>query len=173
MIEGGISATGALVPQQIRELGAGAEDVTQLVITHAHPDHVMAVPQIRQAFPGIAVLASPIAAQTLANEKAVSFFRKMDGSLIEGLSKAGLIAAESEQASSDEMTIVVDRTVGEGDTIRRTESRSTCSPRPGTVIAAKLPRRRGGLLIISDATGYYMPEHDDWWPNYLAITATT
>jgi glyoxylase-like metal-dependent hydrolase (beta-lactamase superfamily II) len=24
-----------------------------------------------------------------------------------------------------------------------------------------------GILIISDATGYYLPEHEYWWPNYF------
>ncbi len=24
-----------------------------------------------------------------------------------------------------------------------------------------------GILFVSDATGYYLPEHDYWWPNYF------
>jgi glyoxylase-like metal-dependent hydrolase (beta-lactamase superfamily II) len=168
LIEGGISATGTLVPQQIQALGAGPEDVTQLVITHAHPDHVMAVPQIRKTFPGITVLASPMAAQTLANEKAVSFFRKMDGSLIEGLSKAGLIDADGAPATSDGLTIAVDRTVDEGDTIRADGVSLSVLATPGhSDCSLSFHDPEGGLLLISDATGYYMPEHNDWWPNYF------
>jgi glyoxylase-like metal-dependent hydrolase (beta-lactamase superfamily II) len=168
LIEGGISATGTLVPRQIESLGSPAEDVTQLIITHAHPDHVMAVPQIRRAFPAIAVLASPLAAQTLANEKAVSFFRQMDEALIDGLSKMGLIAADNEKITSGDLTITVDRTVDEGDTIRTDGISLTVLATPGhSDCSLSFHDPETGLLIISDATGYYMPQHDDWWPNYF------
>jgi glyoxylase-like metal-dependent hydrolase (beta-lactamase superfamily II) len=168
LIEGGISATGPLLQQQLKELGAGPENVKQLVVTHAHPDHVMAVPQIRRMYPGISVLASPIAAQTLANEKAVSFFSKMDDALVGNLSKAGLISGDGERPALAEPTIAVDRTVDEGDTIQADGMTLDVLATPGhSDCSLSLYDPAEGLLIISDATGYYMPEHDDWWPNYF------
>jgi len=172
LIEGGISATGSLVPRQIAELGADAEDVTQLVITHAHPDHVMAIPQLRHAFPRVAVLASPVASQILGNEKAVSFFRKMDASLIEGLSKAGLITAGEQPSSADDAGFAIDRTIDEGDTIQADGIALNVLATPGhSDCSLSFHDADGGLLIISDATGYYMPDHDDWWPNYFGSYA--
>ena len=47
IIEGGISAVGPLLTDQFRQLGIGPDYVRQAVITHAHPDHVMAIPLLR------------------------------------------------------------------------------------------------------------------------------
>ena len=92
VIEGGISALGPLLKQQLHELGVGPEYVRQAVITHAHPDHVMAIPALREMFPGLSVLASAIAAATLAAEKAMAFFRQIDAALTEVVRKSGAIA---------------------------------------------------------------------------------
>ena len=174
IIEGGIGALGSLVCKQLAELGLGDDYVRQAVITHAHPDHVMAIPLLRQMFPGIAVVASEKAAATLSAEKAVSFFRQMDGALTDSLSKSGQIADEPVPPPLTENRIAVDRIVREGDviavdgiawTVLETPGHSDCS------ISLHDPARR--TLIISDATGYYMPSGgesgaDVWWPNYFS-----
>ena len=92
VIEGGVSALGPLLKQQLHELGVGPQYVRQAVITHAHPDHVMAIPALREMFPGLSVLASGAAAATLASEKAIGFFRQMDSVLTEVLRKSVAIA---------------------------------------------------------------------------------
>ncbi len=74
LFEGGIGAMGPMLREQFSELGFQWDSLRQLVITHAHPDHVMAVPLIQQIAPRAQVMASEVAAATLANEKAVSFF---------------------------------------------------------------------------------------------------
>ena len=84
VIEGGISALGPLLKQQLHELGVGPQYVRQAVITHAHPDHVMAIPALREMFPGLSVLASGVAAATLTSEKAIAFFRQIDSFLDRG-----------------------------------------------------------------------------------------
>ncbi len=60
-------------------LGIARDFVRQVIVTHAHPDHVMAIPVFREMFPEVSVIASAPAAKTLQIEKAVSFFCKMDG----------------------------------------------------------------------------------------------
>ena len=82
IFEGGTGSMGPLLGEQMEQLGIGKESVKQLVITHAHPDHVMAVPLCREMFPGITVLASQIAAKTLSSERAISFFRQVDDALV-------------------------------------------------------------------------------------------
>ena len=77
--EGGISALGPLLAVQLKQLGVSADYLRQVVITHAHPDHVMAIPVLREMFPGLSVLASEVAATTLNAEKVVAFFRQIDG----------------------------------------------------------------------------------------------
>ncbi|MCP4453728.1 MAG: MBL fold metallo-hydrolase, partial [Planctomycetes bacterium] len=44
IFEGGVGAVGPVVAEQIAKLDIAAEQIKQIVITHAHPDHVMAVP---------------------------------------------------------------------------------------------------------------------------------
>lgn len=174
IVEGGIGALGSLLCAQLTQLGLGEDYIRQAVITHAHPDHVMAIPLLREMFPGISVVASQKAAATLSAEKAVAFFRQVDGLLTDVLSKAGQIGDEPPQPPPlTENRIAVDRTVCEGDeiavdgiawTVLETPGHSDCS------ISLHDPARR--TLIISDATGYYMPGGgesgaDAWWPNYF------
>jgi glyoxylase-like metal-dependent hydrolase (beta-lactamase superfamily II) len=181
LIEGGISAVGPLLLGQLAQLGVGAGYLRQAVITHAHPDHVMAVPLLRQAFPGIAVIASAAAAATLGTEKAVSFFRQVDSALSEALFKSGTIADAGDalpkagivkdppSPAAAENRIAVDRVVHEGDVVAvdgvswsvlETPGHSDCS------ISLHDPQSR--TLVISDASGYYLPGGDAWWPNYFA-----
>jgi len=168
IVEGGVGAMGPLVLEQMDALGIGRDFVRQVVVTHAHPDHVMAVPLFRQAFPGVAVLASEAAARTLAAAKAVSFFSKIDGALTASLLKAGLIADGHRPEPLAGETIAVDRTIADGDRIPvgaaacfvvlATPGHSECS------LSFHEPDQK--ILIISDATGYYLPDAF-WWPNYF------
>ena len=157
IFEGGTGAMGQLVLEQMEQLGMAKALVKQLVVTHAHPDHVMAVPLFRQAFPGIAVLASDVAAKTLAAEKALAFFTKIDRALTDALLKAGRIADEHRPKPLAENRIAVDRIIEEGDAIAvdgfsfrvlETPGHSDCS------LSFHDPARK--ILIISDATGYFV-----------------
>ena len=177
LIEGGISAILPLLEQQLHELGVGPQYVRQAVITHAHPDHVMAIPALREMFPGLSVLASSVAAATLASEKAIGFFRQIDSALAEALHKSGTIAeAQGEtglQAASGtpaaENRIGVDRVVGEGDTIAVDDLCWTVLATPGhSDCSISLHEASRGLLAISDASGYYLPASNAWWPNYFS-----
>jgi glyoxylase-like metal-dependent hydrolase (beta-lactamase superfamily II) len=160
---------GPLVCQQLKDLGVPDGYLKQLVITHAHPDHVMAVPALCQAYPGISVMASQPAAGTLGNEKAVSFFCKMDDQLAGVLTAAGSIGPEHRRPPMSENVISVDRVLQADDTIAvddnvsfrvlETPGHSDCS--------LSFHEPAANVLIISDATGFYMPEHQWWWPNYF------
>lgn len=170
IFEGGVGAMGPLVLEQMAGLGIGRDCVRQVVVTHAHPDHVMAVPLFREAFPGVVVLASEAAARTLSAAKAVGFFRQVDAALTGALAKAGLITDAHHPAPLAEDRIVVDRVLKEGDAVTvgegaafgvlETPGHSECS--------LSFHEPQAGILIISDATGYYLPESSYWWPNYFA-----
>ncbi|MHB8900952.1 MAG: MBL fold metallo-hydrolase [Thermoguttaceae bacterium] len=169
MFEGGTGAMGPLVRDQLAALAIDTAAIRQLVVTHAHPDHVMAVPMLRDLFPGVSVAVSAIGARTLESEKAVSFFCQVDQALTGAMLEAGRITEQHRPAPLAEMKIAFDRTLKEGDTIEvgtaafdvlETPGHSECS------LSFYEPRR--GILIISDATGYYMPQHQDWWPNYFS-----
>jgi len=173
IFEGGVGAMGPLLLEQLDKLGIARDSVKRVVVTHAHPDHVMAVPLFRQAFPGIAVLASAAAAKTLSVEKAVGFFAKIDGMLTQSLLQAGLIAERHRPQPLAAPQIGIDRILKEGDAI---------DVGGGTAFQVlETPGHSDGdlsffepaewLLILSDATGYYVPE-GYWWPNYFGDYAT-
>lgn len=168
VFEGGVGAMGPLVLEQIQELGIGRDRLRQVIVPHAHPDHVMAVPRLREALPAVAVLASKTAAGTLSAEKAISFFTQIDETLTASLLKMGRIAQRHRPQPLAEMKIAVDRVIGEGDEITvdglsfrvlQTPGHSDCS------LSFHEADRR--ILFVSDAAGYYMPEHDSWWPDYF------
>ena len=121
----------------MRQLGIPAEAVKQVVVTHAHPDHVMAVPLFREMFPGIRVVASEKAAATMGAEKAIAFFCDVDEMLDQSLQKAGLLGQQAPPGDRlAEKRIAVDRTVKEGDAITSTAPPSRSWKRPATASAA-------------------------------------
>jgi len=169
LFEGGIGPSGPMVCQQMEQEGIDSASVREIVITHAHPDHVMAVPLFQNVFPNAQVVGSKVAAGTLAVEKAVGFFCKMDDGLTEALIKQGTVAEEHRRPALSENKITIDRVVGDRDTIDvadasfqvlETLGHSDCS--------LSFHESNRGILIISDATGFYMPAHVAWWPAYFA-----
>jgi len=167
--EGGTGAMGPLVLQQLQELGIPKDLIKQLVVTHAHPDHVMAIPFLRKMIPGLQVLASQPAAQVLANEKAISFFCKIDGALTASLTKDGAITREHHPEPLAEMKIAIDRTVKDGDTVTiGTDASFTVLATPGhSDCSLSFHDAAHGILFVADATGFYMPKQDFFWPDYF------
>jgi glyoxylase-like metal-dependent hydrolase (beta-lactamase superfamily II) len=168
IFEGGVGAMGPLVLEQMEKLGVGGDRVKQLVIPHAHPDHVMAVPLLREALAQVTVLASEPAAGVLANEKAVSFFVGIDGALTESLLKKGVIGQQHRPKPLAEKKIAVDRLLREGDTISVDGFSFNVLQTPGhSDDSLSFHEPSQGILLASDAVGYYMPDHDAWWPDYF------
>lgn len=169
IFEGAISAMGPVLDEQLAALKIDHDRVRQVIVTHAHPDHVMAIPAFREMFPNVSVVASEAAAKTLQIEKAVSFFCKTDNALTDWMIGSGRLPESQRQTPRKESQIAVDRTVCEGDTVEvdtdvsfrvlETTGHSHCS------LSFHEPDEN--ILIISDATGYYMPDQDFMWPGYL------
>ena len=171
IFEGGVGSMGPLLLEQLDQLQVARDSVKQVVVTHApsgpRDGRAADAPVVSRASRS---LASETAAKVLASEKAISFFAQMDEALTGSLAAAGLIADEHRPAPLAEKQIAVDRTVAEGDTIEvddgvafqvlQTPGHSDCS------LSFFEPHER--VLLISDATGYYMPQHDQWWPNYFS-----
>lgn len=167
LVEGGISALGPVLRRQLAAMAVKEGYVTEAVITHAHPDHVMAVPTLRELFPGLVVSSSAAAAEVLNSEKALAFFKQIDQSLTEALSKRGE-ASDAADAPPDCSLIHVDRVLHDGDTIAVDDMQWSVLATPGhSACSISLFEPQARVLIISDASGYYLPEHRYWWPNYF------
>ncbi len=168
IFEGVVSAMGPVLDQQLNSLGVTHDQVRRVIVTHAHPDHVMAIPVFRQMFPEVSVIASEPAAKTLQIEKAVAFFGKMDEALTSWLVERGLIDTAG-QGEPVRGPIAVDRVVGEGDRVEVGQDVAfEVLETPGhSVCSLSFYEPQDSILIISDATGYYLPDQDYMWPGYL------
>jgi len=169
IFEGGVGVCGPIVAEQLASIGVGADCVKQVLVTHAHPDHVMAIPAFRKMFGGVTICASEVAAQTLCNEKAVGFFSKIDGQLTEALIKAGSAAERHRPEPLAEPRIPVDRILRHGETVAVGEVAFEVLATPGhsdCSLSFHLPGR--GILVVSDATGFYIPRGGFFWPCYFA-----
>ncbi|MFN8029072.1 MAG: MBL fold metallo-hydrolase [Dermatophilaceae bacterium] len=62
LVDTGMDPTGRDLDAALARSGASWSDVSHLVITHAHPDHIGAVGHVRRAAPGAHVLAHPLEA---------------------------------------------------------------------------------------------------------------
>lgn len=169
IFEGGIGATAPLLVEQLEQIGIPLGQVRQLVLTHAHPDHVMAAGQLRKRIPGVQIIASEKAAKALASEKVFGFFVQMDQGLVASLAGRGAVRPEHCPPPPEEKQITVDRVVKEGDAITVERSTFQVLETPGhseCSLSFYEPSKK--ILLISDATGYYMPQDGSWWPNYFA-----
>lgn len=168
IFEGGVGADGPVVKGQLAQLDIAADLIRQVVITHAHPDHVMAIPAFRAMFEGVTVCASEPASKTLTIEKAVKFFSKIDGILTESLIKAGSITEEHRPELLTESQIPVDRILAEGDTITVGGLKFDVLAMPGhSDCSLGFHEPVAGFVIVSDSTGFYIPDYNYWWPGYF------
>lgn len=168
IIEGGIGALGPLLRRHLAELEIGPDFVRQAVVLHAHPDHVMAIPLLRELFPGVVVTASAPAAATLGIEKAVDYFTRLDANLTAGLSRTGVLADSPPPVVVEGSRIAIDRTVYEGDVIAVDDSAWTVLETPGhSDCSISLYEETRRILMISDASGFYLPTQGAWWPGYF------
>lgn len=167
IIEGGTGATAAIIIKQIREMGIPPERIKYLVLTHTHTDHIGAVPHLKKLWPHLKVVAGPLAAKLLKSQETIENFRAMDRTLSEIMLAKGEIAQLPDGV--DDYVFEVDSVVNEGDqldlgkgvvwTVYDTPGHSPCH--------IALYEEGEGIVTIGDATGFYVPEKDIFWPNYF------
>lgn len=169
LFEGSIGPMGPLVLQQLRQLGVPKEMVKEIVVSHAHPDHVMAIPFLRKHIPGLQVVASVPAAKSMALEESVAFFCEVDQAMSDALAEEGTIPTGYRQEPIPEKKIGVQRTVKEGDTITAgAETSFTVLETPGhSACSLCFHDKKDGVLLVADATGFYLPRQDFFWPDYF------
>ena len=168
IFEAGTGHVGPLLKGQLEQLDIDPAAVRQIVIPHAHPDHVMALPLMRKLFPGATLTASQLAAKTLSAEKAIALFCRLDDAISDSLSKAGLIPPGQRREELDEMRIPVDRIIAAGDKIEVDATAFDVLATPGhSDCSLAFHQSERGILIASDAVPYFMPQRDSWWPCYF------
>ena len=167
LVEGGTGATFGIIVDQLKVLGIAPKAVKYIILTHTHADHIGAIPHFQRAWPHIKLLSSSMGKQTLARTELFKQFLLID------LGIAQLMKAKSEiDALPDpvkDYTFTVDSVVQEGDRIDlgggivwrvyETPGHSPCH--------LSLLEEKEKILVVGDATGFYVHEKDMFWPNYF------
>ena len=167
LIEGGTGATSAIIMEQIEELGIQPERIKYLTLTHTHADHIGAVPHLKRAWPHLEVVAGQVAAKLLKNEDMLKESVHMDRTIAEIMLSKGEITELPPEL--DNYAFEVDLVVKEGDRIDLGSGIAyTVYDSPGhSPCHIALHDEGEGTLVIGDATGFYVPEKDVFWPNYF------
>jgi 2-aminobenzoylacetyl-CoA thioesterase len=171
LIEGGTGPTFPIIVEQIRALGISPERIKYIALTHTHADHIGGIPHFKRIWPHIKVIGS-------AN--ADKIFQKKDlfhEYLLADTAIAQIMKAKDEiddlPPFLTDYHFGLDSSVSEGDRIDlgngilwdvyETPGHSPCH--------ISLFEGTEGTLIVGDATGFYVPEKDAFWPNYFVSLA--
>jgi 2-aminobenzoylacetyl-CoA thioesterase len=167
IIEGGISGTADLILKQLEELDVQPKKIRYIALTHTHSDHIGAVPFLKKLYPHIKVIASPLAAELLKSEDVVKDHVVMEEARTKILIGKGEITWPVSKI--EKPVFNVDILVKEGDTIDlgsgvkwkvyETTGHSPCH--------LSYYEESDQILALGDATGFYVPEKDLFWPNYF------
>jgi len=167
IIEGGIRATAGLLIQQIGDLGIPPERIKYIVLTHTHPDHIGAIPYLKKTWPHLKVIGGAVAARLLKREEAVKEFLQVDSSITENL----LIRGEIDDWPPDleNYSFGVDRVISDGEKIDLGSGVIwTAYETPGhSACHVSYHNKNEGIVVIGDATGFFDPVRDIFWPNYF------
>lgn len=167
IIEGGTGPTSEMIVEQIKSLGVDMKKIEYILLTHTHADHIGALPHLKRRWPHLKIVASGPGAKILNTRELYNEFLLVD------LGLAQLMRAKSEideiPPTPENYRFEVDLVVAGGDTIDlgngviweiiETPGHSPCH------ISAY--ERTGKTLMVGDATGFYVPEKDVFWPNYF------
>ena len=172
IIEGGTGPTFPMIIRQIRALGIGMDRIEYVLLTHTHADHIGAVPHLKRKWPHLKLVASAPAARVLNTSEMYNEFLLVDLGIAQLMKAKGEI--EGMPAIPETYRFEVDLVVKGGDTIELgdgivweiidTPGHSACH------ISAY--ERKEGTLVVGDATGFYVPEKDLFWPNYFVSLTT-
>ncbi len=167
IIEGGTGPTFEMIVNQIEALGMDPSKISYIVLTHSHADHIGGVPHLKRTWPHVKLLASSAGSETLRSKELLKEFLLVDLGIAQLMKAKGEI--ERFPATIDRYCFEPDAVVKEGDRIdlgagivwnvHDTQGHSPCH--------ISLYEEKEGTLAIGDATGFYVPEKDVFWPNYF------
>lgn len=167
LVESGLTYSVPNVIAQLAELGISPQEISYVVITHAHFDHVCGVHGFQRVIPHLQTIASQVTAKVLAKEKVVAGHFKEDRAVADNLLEKGLLKYYDTSLQPPSI-INVDMIVNEGDVLDLgggcklsfflTPGHSPCS------VSCYLSL--GEVLFLSDCLGYPY-SNGDIFPMYL------
>ncbi len=160
LIDMGVSASVPLIMSQLEELGIEPGRISDLVVLHAHWDHVCGLPYLRQLMPQATVWSSPKARDVLSKPKIVEQFCHNDRKYCSRLKETGEFKELND--FMDYSTMAIDRTIEDGQTVNMGGVEINFITTPGhspCTLSAYIPSEK--VTIVSDALGSYDPITDE------------
>jgi glyoxylase-like metal-dependent hydrolase (beta-lactamase superfamily II) len=115
LIEGGVSTQLPLLLRQLERIKVSPQDIHYLIVLHAHADHVMTFPPLKEKFPWMKVGAFTASREVFNNEKLVNKFKESDRMIAHSLSEAGM--GDGTVYHSSSFHYPMDLAIKEGDRI--------------------------------------------------------
>jgi len=170
IIEGGTGATAQIIVDQIGTLKIDPKDIKYIALTHTHADHIGAIPHLKLLWPHIKVVVSNAGANVLSAmsaQKSLSEFQWVDNNISTLMLSKGEI--EKIPSAPETYNFAPDIVVEEGDTVDLGNGVVwTVYNTPGHSACHIAWYEEGEkILVIGDATGFYVPAQDTFWPNYF------
>jgi glyoxylase-like metal-dependent hydrolase (beta-lactamase superfamily II) len=167
LLESGVSFVVPLVLEQLDALGIDYAKIMYLVILHAHSDHVMGLPLLREHLSNAKTVGSENARRILGKEKVIKRFLIDDAKFGQHFLEASAISSIPTQVAVN--IIPVDLVVGDGDLLDlggKNDIQFIYSPGHSICgLSAYIPKDR--TLLISDCAGFFLPP-DEIFPLYFA-----
>ncbi len=165
IVEGGVSGITYPFLQQLREQGVPPEDVSYLIVLHAHFDHMMVFVPLKERYPWMRVVTSRLNYATFSSERILWKIFDSDRKMTLALLEKGLVSdAPTLQARG---SFPVDLAIEEGSTIdlgQGIKIRFLETPGHSPDLVSGFLEKEG-ILFCSDGAGFYTPP-DFFRPNY-------
>lgn len=163
MVDTGMDPSGGFLNEALDDAGATWSDLSHVVITHAHPDHVAAIERVRASAPNASLLAHP-------HESIGGAAHLHDGDIVGSLrvfATPGHTPGHLSLIDEDRGILLV------GDCVGTVAGELVRAPQPFT---ADTPRAEESLHRLLDLRGARIlsshgPELDDPWDQLDALLA--
>jgi len=167
LIEGGTGPTFPIIVEQIRSVGISPERIKYIALTHTHADHIGGIPHFKRIWPHIKLIGSSNADKILQKKELFHEYLLSDTAIAQ-LMKAKDEIDDLPPALTD-YHFSLDSSVKEGDRIDLGKGvRWDVYETPGhSPCHISLFEEAEGTLAVGDATGFYVPEKNAFWPNYF------
>ena len=151
LFDPGVSAFGPLYLKELAaRFGARVKESLLMLLTHSHFDHCGAAPYLLRAIPAARIGCSPLAADVLQKEKAITLIRSFNAEYEERMQ------AELQGQDTTFSALPVNLRLSEGDTVKLAGGTLEVFETPGhTRDCLSYLWRERGILFAGEAAGVY------------------